>query len=212
VVPPTPLPTPLPPPRPPSNEVRFEPVEPNVALYRLSAAAGVAPLAPPAYAGWYAFYDPVCPGPCTTRLAPGAQRLALAREGHIVPVRGAVVLDGPATLRAEYIDHSALRSAGLIIGVAGAVGGFVMVVASANNGAVCDINGFCLSTGTTNVPLLISGVSLLVGSAVVGSILSFQGDSARITVEPLNLSGHPPREAILTPARGPRGVALALHF
>ena len=62
-----------------------------------------------------------------------------------------------------------------------------MVVASAQNGAVCDVNGICVSNGTTNAPLLATGVSLLVASVVIGSILTFQGDGARITVEPLAL-------------------------
>jgi hypothetical protein len=205
----------LPPPLPPSSEVRFEPEETDVALYRLSTAAGVerfAPLGSPAYAAWYALYDPVCPGPCTTRLTPGAYRFALAKGGHIVPLRGPVVLAGPATLRAEYVDRSTLRAAGLIIGVAGAIGGFAMVVASADTGAVCDFSGFCVSTGSTDVPLLVTGVSVLVGAAVVGSILTLQGDSARMSVEPLNLSGHVPREAALTAWRSPQGASVALHF
>ena len=169
---------------------------------------------------WFSLYSPVCRGPCTAQLPPGMHRFALAKGGRIVPVRGAVVVNGPAILRGEYLDRSALRATGLIIGVAGTVGGFIMVVASAQNGAVCDVNGICVSRGMTDVPLLAVGVSVLVASAVVGSILTFQHDGARITVEPLVLPSHAAREGAV-PAFGafgafgasqPQGGALALHF
>ncbi len=192
--------------------MRFEPDETDVALFRLTTAMPVPGVPTQPFGAWYSLYDPVCQGPCSTRLEPGAYRLALSKGGRVVPVHGPVILNGPATLRGEYIDRSAVRAAGLIVGVAGAVGGFIMVVASAQNGAVCDINGICVSNGTTNVPLLATGVSVLLVSAVVGSILTFQGDGARITVEPLVLPGHASREGGLTALGTPQGAALALHF
>jgi hypothetical protein len=207
-----PPPAPPPPPRAPS-EVRFEPDEADVALFRTSTAVPVAGVAPRAYPGWYPLYDPICEGPCTTHLAPGAYRLGLSKGGRIVPVRGPVVIDGPATLHGVYVDRSGLRATGLIVGVAGAVGGFVMVIASARNGAVCDINGICVSNGTTNTPLLVTGVSVLAASVVIGSILTFQGDGAHITVEPLAATGHAAREEGLAARYAtPQGGAVALHF
>ena len=192
--------------------MRFEPDETDVALFRLSNALPVQGVPTQPYGTWYSLYDPICQGPCATRLPPGAYRLALSKGGRVVPVRGPVILNGPAILRGEYVDRSILRAAGLIIGVAGAVGGFIMVVASAQNGAVCNINGICVSNGTTDTPLLVTGVSVLVVSAVVGSVLTFQGDGARITVEPLVLPGHASREGALTALGSPQGAALALHF
>ncbi len=205
---------------PPTNaaqaptEVRFEPDEPDVALLRLNAAAPVERVAINDYERWYALYGPLCQGPCTTQLGRGAHRFALAKGGRIVPVRGPVVIDGPATLHADYIDRSALRATGLVLGVAGAVGGFVLIIASAQSRAVCDVNGICVSNGTTNGALLATGVSVLVVTAVVGSILTFQGDGARISVEPLVLPGRASREGPLTAlgASQPQGAALALHF
>jgi hypothetical protein len=216
----TPPGPPAPPPGPPPTEVRFEPDEPDVTLFRMSDSVPVERLPRNDYERWVALYSPVCDGPCTTHLAPGAYRLALAKGGRIVPTRGPVIVAGPATLRAEYIDRTALRTTGLVIGVAGTVGGFIMVVASAQNGAVCDVNGICVSRGMTNVPLLAVGVSVLVVSAVVGSILTFQHDGARITVEPLVLptqgarEGAVPAFASLTSldASQPQGGAVALHF
>ncbi len=172
------------------------------------------------YERWFALYSPVCSGPCTAHLAPGTYHLALARGGRIVPARGPVVVDGPATLRGEYINRTALRTTGLVIGIAGSVGGFIMVVASAQNGAVCDVNGICVSRGMTNIPLLAVGVSVLVVSAVVGSILTFQHDGARITVEPLVLPAQGAREGGVPAfaslaslgAAQPQGGAVALHF
>src|SRR5580698_8748625 len=67
-------PFPPPPVPPPPSEVRFEPDEPDVALYRLGSALPV-PGAPTPFVTWYSLYDPICQGPCTTRLAPGAYRL-----------------------------------------------------------------------------------------------------------------------------------------
>jgi hypothetical protein len=196
------------------SEVRFEPDEPDVSLLRLSAAVPGERVASYDYERWYTLYGPICQGPCTTRLPRGAYRLALAKGGRMVPVRGPVVVDGPATLHGDYVDRSALRATGLVVGVAGAIGGFVMIIASAQNRAVCDFNGICVSDGTTDGPLLATGVAVLVVSAVVGSILTFQGDGARITVEPLVLPGHASREGGLTALRPsrPQGAALALHF
>jgi hypothetical protein len=192
--------------------VRFEPEETDIALFRLTTAVPVPGVPTHPFGGWYTLYDPICEGPCTTQLTPGAHRLALSKGGRVVPVRGPVVLNGPATLRGEYIDRSTLRAAGLIVGVAGAIGGFIMVVASAQNGAVCDVNGICVSNGTTNGALLATGVSVLLVSAIVGSVLTFQGDGARITVEPLVLPGRASREGTLTALGSPEGAALALHF
>jgi hypothetical protein len=195
------------------NEVRFDPDDPDVTLLSLSATVPVERLASYDYERWVGLYGPICQGPCTAHLVPGAYRFALTKGGRIVPVRGPVVLDGPATLRGEYVDRSALRATGLVIGVAGAVGGFVMVVASAQTGAVCGTNGICVSNGKTDGPLLAAGVSVLVVSAVVGSILTFQPDKARITVEPLVLPGHASREALtaIGPSQ-PQGAAVAVHF
>ncbi len=216
----TPRGPPPPPPGPPPTTVRFEPDEPDVTLLRMSDSMPVERVSRYDYERWYSLYSPVCDGPCTTHLAPGAYRLALAKGGRIVPARGPVVVDGPATLRAEYIDRTALRTTGLVIGVAGTIGGFIMVVASAQNGAVCDVNGICVSRGMTNVPLLAVGVSVLVASAVVGSILTFQHDGARITVEPLVLPTQGTREGAASAlaslaslgAAQPQGGAVALHF
>lgn len=207
------VPAPSPPPGPQPNEVRFEPDESDLTLLRLSETGPVERVFTYDYERWYALYSPVCHGACATRLEPGAYRLALAKGGRIVPVPGPVVVGGPATLHGEYIDRSALRAAGLIIGVAGTIGGFVMVVVAANNGADCDFNGICVSRGTTDGGLLAGGVALLVASVVAGSILTFQKDSARITVEPLVL-GRAAGERALTAlgASQPQGGAVALHF
>jgi hypothetical protein len=111
-------------------------------------------------------------------------------------------------------NPSLRRAAGLIIGAAGVVGGFIMVVAALDNGAVCDFDGICVTRGTTNGGLLAAGVALLVASVVTGSILTVQRDVARITVEPLVLSGPAGREGAPTPpgASRPQGVGVALHF
>ncbi len=211
------------------SELRFEPNDPDVGLLNRTGAVPVGPAGWDYYERRYApLYSPVCEGPCTTRVAPGAYRFALVKGGRVVPASEAVVLAGPANLRGQYVDRSGLRAAGLAIGIVGAVGGFVMIVASARSSEVCDASGFCTFNETADGPLLGAGIAVLLGSAILGSILTFQRDAAHITVEPLSLpSARGPREAPLLalgtsqPRSGHRasllsqakqGAAIGLHF
>jgi hypothetical protein len=202
--------------------VRFEPDDPGVGLLAVSGAIATQNLGPFPYEhGFAPVYRPLCDGPCTANLSPGSYRLALAKGGRVVPVSGPVVVSGPATLRGQFIDRSSLRAAGLALGVAGAVGGFVMIVASAQSEDVCNFNGICFSQGTANGALLGAGVAVLAVSAIVGSILTFQHDAARITVEPLVLPARASREGrdgvatafgVAEPPSQAQGAAIALHF
>ena len=206
------------PPAPPEapSPMRFDPDQPDVGLLNRTGAMSVGP------AGWDYYerrfapvYTSVCEGPCTTRLPSGPYRFALVKGGRVVPASESVVLEGPATLRGHYVDRSGLRAAGLAVGIAGAIGGFVMIVASARSSEVCDASGFCSFDQTADGPLLGAGIGVLVGSAILGSILTFQRDAAHVTVEPLSLpSGRAGREApLLALGTAPlQGAAVALHF
>jgi hypothetical protein len=207
-------------------DVQFEPDEPGVRLLDFS---GGVPFERIGYGrgwyhrgwygqlGWAPVYSPICNQPCTTRLAPGQYRLALAKDGGpAIPVFEPVVIGGPSTLHAYYTDRSGLRAAGWVISVAGIVGGIVMIVASANSEDVCDDNGNCYTHETANVPLLAGGIGVLVVSGIVGSILAFQHDEAHITIEPLKLPGvgaiHESALAGLAAEAPPQGAALSVRF
>jgi hypothetical protein len=167
--------------------------------------------------GWASIYAPICNQPCATQLAPGAYHLALAKYGGpAVPAPEPVVINGPSTVHGNYIDRSGLRVAGWVIGIAGTVGGIVMVVASANNQNVCDTFGNCYNREKTNGPLLAGGIGVLLVSGIVGSVLAFQHDEAHITVEPMSLPvastlKESPLAAVSAEAP-PQGIAVSVRF
>lgn len=209
----------------PGAEVQFAPDEPDLQLYSLS---GVTPYEVVRYHrrywggyygvgyGWAPEYSPVCGQACRTRLTPGAYRFALSKDGgRAVPVPGPTVIRGPAVLRGSYTDRSGLRIAGWVIGIAGLVGGVVMIVDSVHDHEVCDENGFCYEHETADGGLLAGGIGVILLTGIAGSVLVAQRDQAFITVEPLRLSSYGrAREADAATGGYPRaqGAALALHF
>ena len=151
--------------------------------------------------------------PCTTELARGEYHFALAKNGGRAIPAGAVVLNGPAAIHGSYDDRSGLRVLGGIVLVAGIIGGIVMIVASAEN-QTCDSDGYC--TTQLNGPLLGGGIGVIVGSAIIGTILAAQRDSAHITVMPLTLPTVGALKespmAALGAGSAPQGAALTVKF
>jgi len=167
--------------------------------------------------GWAPVYSPVCNAPCVTRLAPGGYRLALAKYGGpAVPSSEPVVIDGPSTIHAHYVDRGGLRAAGWVLSIAGTIGGVVMIIASENSQNICDTFGNCYTHDSINGPLLAGGIGVILVSGIVGTVLAFQRDEAHITVEPLRLPvvgalKESPLAAIGAEAP-PQGAALSLRF
>jgi|GEM_PF-2192753 len=206
--------------------IRFEPDEPDL---QLLAADGAMPVERFHYHrgwwgggwgyhyGWAPTYAPLCDQACSTQLAPGAYHLALSKNGgRVVPAYGPVVLNGPSLVRASYVDRSGLRVAGWVIGIAGLVGGIVMIAESASEGPCNpDPDGFCDRHETLNAPLFVGGIGVLIASGIVGGVLAAQHDEAHFSVEPLRLSSFGQMRESLA-AMGaearPQGAALALHF
>ncbi|HEX3776540.1 MAG TPA: hypothetical protein VHV51_18840 [Polyangiaceae bacterium] len=216
------------PPRPSATggaDVQFAPNEPDLQLYSMS---GEAPFEAVHYHrgwwgghysvgyGWAPQYSPVCDQACRTRFVPGAYRLALSKNGgRVVPVWSPTMINGPSLLNASYTDRGGLRAAGWVIGIAGAVGGIVMIAASLHEHDECDPDGFCQEHDTADGGLLFGGIGVLVASGIVGSILIAQHDEAHITVEPLRLSSYGSMRESIAAMGGearPQGAALALHF
>jgi hypothetical protein len=116
-------------------------------------------------------------------------------------------------VRGYYADRSGLRAAGWIIGIAGLVGGIVMIVASADGPEVCDVYGNC--ERQVDGALLAGGIGVIVATGIVGSVLAFQRDTAHITVEPLSSPVGIRRESPLAAAGtlgGVHGAALTVRF
>jgi hypothetical protein len=210
----------------PREAVRFEPAEPGLTVLSLRGEAPVTEVVGLRRPWWYErayvhgyepVYAPICNQPCSSHLIPGEYHLAISKDGgRIVPAPEPAVINGPSTVRTEYIDRSGMRAAGWVISIAGTIGGIVMIVASAKDDEVCDSDGNCYSRETVNGPLLAGGIGVLLVSGIVGSILAFERDEAHITVQPLTLpSVGRNREApivALGAAPPPQGAALQITF
>jgi hypothetical protein len=202
-----------------AEEIRFEPEPEHATLLILKEEMPVygygyyrhgwwAP-----YRGYARSYTPVCSGPCSARFAPGAYDLALAKRGRIARSHEPVVITHPSVLKGEYLDRSGVRVAGLVIGVAGVIGGTIMMVVSVHRNDVCDDAGFCYYHQDVDGPLLAGGIALAVGSAIAGSIMVWQRDEAVFTVLPLRLSSWYPGEGGSAAARAlPNGAAVNVRF
>lgn len=169
--------------------------------------------------GYAPVYSRLCDAPCAVRLAPGEYQLALSKNGGPpVPASDPVDIGQPSSVHSEYVDRSGVRTVGWIIDLAGAVGGVVMIAASSERESACDAFGDCYWRQTFNGDLLAGGVGVIVGSAIVGTILASQRDEAHLTVEPLTLpfvgGAREPSMARASAQLGPsaHGASLALHF
>jgi hypothetical protein len=163
--------------------------------------------------GFAPAYSPICEGPCTTELAPGEYHLGLSKDGGRTIPAGTVVLNGPASIRSYYEDHSGERLLGGILVVGGIIGGIVMIVASVN-GQTCDNDGSCETN--VNGPLLGGGIATIIGGAIIGGILVSQRDTARISVTPLTMPSVGTLKespmAALNAEPPPQGMALSVRF
>ena len=207
----------------PRVDVRFEPDEPGLEVYRLGGVTPVERIVPGYWGWWYErgyapVYAPVCVAPCSASMVPGAYRLALGKPGgRAVPASQPVVLDEPSVVHGHYTDRSGLRAAGLVVGIAGTVGGIVMIVASADGTeTVCDVDGNCFDRTRVNGPLLAGGIGVIVVSVIVGTLLGLQHDGAQLTVEPLRAQsvgvGSAPAMDRLASLSSLEGAALTLRF
>jgi hypothetical protein len=208
-------------------EVRFEPDDPNLRLMTLSAVMPYQELAFVRHGWWrprrYYFgfgaapvYVPLCSGPCTLRLMRGPYHFALAKSGgNVLPLAGKQVITGASTLRAEYIDRSAQRTAGYITAIVGGIGGLIMIAESYDSHEVCNGYGYCYTQTDINDALLVGGIAVFVGAAITSSILISQRDEARLTLAPLRVAQSTPRHDAAPRQTGsslPQGVALSLKF
>ncbi len=222
--PPRPAPGRSPPPAPAMQggvEVRFEPDAAGLQVYEVGGVTPVERIVPGYWGWWYErgyapVYSPICMAPCRVSMAPGAYRLALAKPGGrpVLASQPSIVRE-PSLIRGHYTDRSGLRAAGLAIGLAGTVGGIVMIVASAEGTeTVCDAFGNCFDRARVNGPLLAGGIGVIVAAAIAGTVLAFQRDGVHLLVEPLRTAaglGEMGMDRLAS--RAPiQGAALTLRF
>jgi hypothetical protein len=155
-------------------------------------------------------YDYICTAPCDEQLSRGelgVQRVSLSLQGQApVDMPDPVSLSGTAILRATYDSRASLRAGGLVILVAGTVVGGV--IASAGTAVLPQNTG-------TGVTLISSGGAFGVASLVVGLILSFKGDRARLDVVPQSALGAPAGGSLASERSATghaEGVAVRLRF
>ncbi|MGA7119305.1 MAG: hypothetical protein WBY94_04365 [Polyangiaceae bacterium] len=213
-------PPPPPPAAPPADKVQFVPDDPSLTLLQRAGVRPVARFVGGPYSWWYErrlapTYSPLCTGPCATALAPGEYQLALSKSGRVLP-SAPVVIDGPSALHAEFVDRSALRLVGWVIDAAGLVVATVMIIASYHSDDSCDDDDNCTSGGSFDGPLLATGVVVLVGSVLLGSLFLTAHDEARITVVPLSQpaigAGREGQVAGLSALPPLEGAALRIQF
>jgi len=158
-------------------------------------------------------YSTACQGTCDAKFMPGTYDLAL-EKGFRVAAAEPVTIARPSILRSHYTDRSAERVAGVVLGIGGVIAGSVMIFASVRRDtAVCDAYGYCYVHDTVDGPLLAGGIGVVIGSAIVGSILAWQRDEAHFSVFPLNVSALEPREGVRFTAQAlPQGAGVRVAF
>lgn len=158
---------------PPSDAVRVQVTseQDGLALHEVTGTATASAWTGQGMATIRAFaFRRLCGVPCALELPRGSHHLALSRGGTEVPARPLDILrDG--TLQAEYVDRSALRVAGFLAIILGAVGGGAWMIVPI---LTSDLSSDDWLVG------LIGGGSILVVSEIVGLILAFQGDGAEL--------------------------------
>lgn len=186
-----------------SSSIRYEPEEATVQLLVQNGAMPYDSLVSYNAPGWWGWphpygyyrevgmapiYSPVCEGPCLTQVRPGAHQFALAKPGGaIVPVAGLRTISEPSLIRAHYVDRSDFRTAGVLIGVLGAIGGLVMIAVSVHDEQQC--NGDTCTTGpTVDDGWAVAGLGVFAGSVVTSVLLLNQNDEAQLSISPLRLA------------------------
>lgn len=226
--PPPPPGAPPPPPAAPAaaspmEPLRFVPEDPGLTLMVRTGEVPVARYRRTRYLWYYergfaAVYSPLCSGICTAELPPGPYHLAVSKDGHRPVPAGSTFVQGPATVRGWYADHSTERILGAVVWVAGLIGGIAMIVASDGHEVDCG-GGECVDNPKVDGPLLAGGIGVIVGSAIVGTVLSLQRDKARITIEPLTAAPAPQATGFrdrsasqLAPPAQAQGAAVTVRF
>jgi hypothetical protein len=195
-----------------SSPIRFEPDAPTVHLLVQNGALPYDSLVPynaPGWLGWpptYGYYREVgvapiyasvCEGPCRKQIRHGSHQFALSKPGGaIVPVAGLRIISEPSLIQAHYVDRSDLRTAGVLIGIVGALGGLVMMAVSVHDEQQCS-GDTCTTRPTVDGGWALAGLGVFAGSIVTSVLLLNQSDEAQLSISPLRLAPPEPRPEAL---------------
>jgi hypothetical protein len=145
----------------------------------------------------------------------GGHQFALAKQGGpIVPLAGQATISEPSILRVHYIDRSGQRTLGLAIGVVGALGGLVMMIASVHDEQQCD-GATCTTHPAVDDGWAVSGLVVFAGSIVTSAVLLNQRDAVQVSVTPFRLTPLDPRldtYRLLNHDTQTHGAAVTLRF
>ena len=162
-------------------------------------------------------FAPVCAqSPCDATIAQGTHVLAVARpEGSLVVDDAAVSIPGPSNVHAEFVDRSALRTAGLAFLGGSLLGAAAFFFVGREGPRTCNADGRCTSAGP-DVGLLLASFGVLLGGTIASLILLGQHDVVSFSVTPLTLGA--PREGGRAAATSivanafPNALALTMRF
>lgn len=216
-------PSSAPPPPPtaaPEVRVQFAADAPGVTLLRPSGAVPVTRFGGWRHVHWIEqglapAWSPICTAPCATSVPSGTQRLALAKDGGPpVVAEETLTIRAPATIHGHYVDRSSERAAGAVVGIGGGLVGAILTLASVRAEDVCDVAGDCYRRELVDGPMMVTGIGVLVGSVIAGSVLAAERDEAHVTIEPFVASSLPARREGSTWISGPapEGATLTIRF
>lgn len=151
-------------------------------------------------------FKSLCTAPCTAQLAPGTYELALSSgDGKPIIARRVVVPSGPSQLNGEYSSRAGLRTAGIVVLIAGLGTGLTLMFLPLLNPSEDCSKGTC--TKKFDFAPLFIGTGIVVASSIVGTILATRPDRARVELVPgvTGLSA-PPALALATVGHAERGT------
>jgi hypothetical protein len=158
-------------------------------------------------------YEELCGAPCELKLPVGRHTLGLSSgDGDVIDAPPLDIPDGKSVVEGTYVSHAGRRIAAAIVGAAGMLAGLsIVLVGVVRSSHSCDAYGDCSDDLDPDVPTIVLGSGIFVGSLVVCLAL-VRSDEVHLHLRPLVTSlalppGSRGRERL--PAQGP---SLALDW
>lgn len=128
-----------------------------------------------------AVYEQLCDAPCTAKLPPGRNRLAVSQGGSPVVANNEITLYGPSTLTADYSSYTGQRLLGTLVLVGGSVAGVALILTAPD----CKEDPTDLSKPLEcNNTQEYIGVGVGVASIVGGTLLLLKNDEVELSLSP----------------------------
>jgi hypothetical protein len=129
-------------------------------------------------------FQEICTSPCEASLPAGTHTLALSEPGKVPISADSVTLPaGVSTLSGRFIDRSGIRTLGLVVVVASAVGGTFMLLNMMDSTQTCS-GDYCYDNPEIDVGMLVGGLVVVGVGIPMGLALATTRDKAELTVSP----------------------------